>query len=54
MEIKLGGKYNNFLSKRKIEFLPKVNKFKKDKMVIIILSFLSLQLTQGRKHLSRL
>jgi hypothetical protein len=43
MEIKLGGKYNSFLSKKKIGFQPKVNKFKKDKMVIIILSFLNLQ-----------
>jgi hypothetical protein len=51
MGIKLGGKYNSFLFKRKIGFQPKVNKFKKDKMVIVKSSFLNLRLILGRKKL---
>jgi hypothetical protein len=53
MEIKLGGKYNSSLFKRKIGFQPKVNKFKKDQMAMVKLSFLNLQLILGRKKLNK-
>jgi hypothetical protein len=53
MEIKLGGKYNSFLFKRKIGFQQKVNKYKKDKTVIVKLSFSNLQLIIGRKKLNK-